>query len=519
MKTKKLYYAAVLMLILSLIKIDYRFNEIPYGLEVDDAEYYYTAATIGIDYDLDFSNQMIGIENRYLNREVKKIVPFHPIGAGLLASPFVFFGNLFSSTTKITNLIGPSYFFYSIAPIFYLFMTIKLVQMSLRNLYIEYKNNLLLLMIFGTGVSYYAFDRFSMSHIYEMFGTSALIYMTTIITKKNNNSKNNKIYFSIGVLIFLFLTIRWINYFLFLVPALVLYIKDKSVIKFYLNPYYLFGSVVGLAGFLIHTKYLYGIYTLNQTNVVLYVENSFQENYLRFFDVSMLYENILFVINSSKIILFSQEFGLFYFAPLLFLSAVFVFILLSNKKIKLSLLLFLSYIFPLFSIIVIQNTAFSYGYRYLYALIPINLIVYFKYFNRNAILKNYLFLFSFIGFVLYLFFETTQATSLSSEYLINSFGMNTRYANPLYLSGLIDSMTDFDAYLHILFTSFLGVGIIKLTSLFVDPIVLLGNYTTLNSQIIELVNNSISFSWTKLFILYTVVFSLIYLVLKNKAIK
>lgn len=518
MKTKKLYSAAVLILILSLIKIDYRFNEIPYGLEVDDAEYYYTAATIGIDYDLDFSNQMIGIENRYLNREVKKIVPFHPIGAGVLASPFVFFGNLFSSTTKVTNLIGPSYFFYSIAPIFYLFMTIKLVQMSLRKLDIEYKNNLLLLMIFGTGVSYYAFDRFSMSHIYEMFGTAALIYMTTTITQDNNNLKNNMIYFSIGVLIFLFLTIRWINYFLFLVPALVLYMKDKSAIKFYLNPYYLFGSIIGLVGFLIHTKYLYGIYTLNQTHVVLSVENSFQENYLRFFDFSMFNENILFVIRSLQIILFSQEFGLFYFAPLLFLSAVFVFMLIANKKIKLSLLLFLSYIFPLFSIIVIQNTAFSYGFRYLYALIPINLIVYFKYFNKNIILNNYLFIFSFFGFVSYLFFETTQATSLSSEYVINSFGMNTRYANPLYLSGLIDSLTNFGAYLHILFTSFFGVGLIKFIALFVDPIIFFSKYTTLNSQIIELVENSINFSWTKLFILYIVVFSLLSLVLKNKTI-
>ena len=57
-------------------------------------------------------------------------------------------------------------------------MTIKLVQMSLQKLDIEYKNNLLLLMIFGTGVSYYAFDRFSMSHIYEFFGTSFLIYLS-----------------------------------------------------------------------------------------------------------------------------------------------------------------------------------------------------------------------------------------------------------------------------------------------------------------------------------------------------
>ena len=95
MKTNKLYFSIFVMIILSLIKVDYRFDEIPYGLEVDDAEYYYTAATIGIDFDLDFSNQMKGVENRYLNKEVKKIVPFHLIGAGVLASPFVFIGNLF----------------------------------------------------------------------------------------------------------------------------------------------------------------------------------------------------------------------------------------------------------------------------------------------------------------------------------------------------------------------------------------------------------------------------------------
>ena len=84
MKLKNIYFFAILAVIFSLLKIDYRFEEIPYGLEVDDAEYYYSAATIGLDYDLDFSNQMEGVENRYLNKEVKKVVPFHPIGSGFL---------------------------------------------------------------------------------------------------------------------------------------------------------------------------------------------------------------------------------------------------------------------------------------------------------------------------------------------------------------------------------------------------------------------------------------------------
>ena len=86
LKINKIYLLIAIVMI-SLVKIDYRFDEIPYGLEVDDAEYYYSAITIGLDFDLDFSNQMNGIENRYLNIETKKIVPFHPIGSGLLASP------------------------------------------------------------------------------------------------------------------------------------------------------------------------------------------------------------------------------------------------------------------------------------------------------------------------------------------------------------------------------------------------------------------------------------------------
>ena len=84
MRLKKIELFLLIIIIFSLIKIDYRFEEIPYGLEVDDAEYYYSAATIGLDYDLDFSNQMKGVENRYLNKEIKKVVPFHPIGSGML---------------------------------------------------------------------------------------------------------------------------------------------------------------------------------------------------------------------------------------------------------------------------------------------------------------------------------------------------------------------------------------------------------------------------------------------------
>ena len=81
--------------------------------------------------------------------------------------------------------------------------------------------------------------------------------------------------------------------------------------------------------------------------------------------------------------LFGQEFGVFYFAPILFVS-IFIFLFqIREKKYLLSFLTLLTYLFPIFSIIVLQNTAFSYGFRYLFVLIPLNCILYFKYIHND----------------------------------------------------------------------------------------------------------------------------------------
>tara|TARA_B100002052_G_C15598274_1_gene469800 strand:+ start:51 stop:569 length:519 start_codon:yes stop_codon:yes gene_type:complete len=157
------------------------------------------------------------------------------------------------------------------------------------------------------------------------------------------------------------------------------------------------------------------------------------------------------------------------------------------------------------SVIVVQNTAFSYGYRYLFVLIPLNIILYFKYLHGYRFLRNYLYFFSALGFCLYLFFETTQATSLSNGYVINSFGMNTRYANPSYLLNLPEALLNLNAYMHILFTSFFGVLIIKCLNIFVDPLLVFSNFTEITTDISDLVSDSIKFSWLKLLFLYFIV--------------
>ena len=519
LKSKKLHFIVFILVIFSLIKIDYRFQEIPYGLEVDDAEYYYSAVTIGIDFDLDFSNQMKGIENRFLNKEIKKIVPFHPIGSGALASPFIIIGNFLQQIFDQSGLISIVYFLYSLSPIFYLLLSILLIQNSLTSLKIAFSNNLLLLSIFGTGISYYSFDRFSMSHIYEFFGTSFLIYLSTKSLKEEDLFKLRYLNFLLGFLMFFFLSIRWTNYLYFFIPLVIYLISGRKINKLYFKVSFLLGWFIGLALFLYHTKYLYGIYTLNQTPIVLSVENSFSTNFSRFFDLNLFAENMVFLFKGLGVIVFSQEFGVFFFAPIVFISFVLVIYLIINKNYLLSLILVFIYLIPFMSIVVVQNTAFSYGYRYLFVLIPINLILYFKYLNDYKMLRLYLYIFSILGFLLYLFFETSQWTSLADGYVVNSFGMNTRYANPEYLSGLPKAFLDLNVYLHIMFTSFLGVLILKVIYIVSDPVVIFSKFTEITPEISDLISNSIEFSWYKLIFLYLFVIyffnKILKLIIKN----
>ena len=65
--TKFIRYFLVVFFLLTLTKIDFRFDEINPGSFVDDAEYYYHTQTIAIDKDLDYSNQMPNVPYRNLN--------------------------------------------------------------------------------------------------------------------------------------------------------------------------------------------------------------------------------------------------------------------------------------------------------------------------------------------------------------------------------------------------------------------------------------------------------------------
>jgi hypothetical protein len=240
---------------------------------------------------------------------------------------------------------------------------------------------------------------------------------------------------------------------------------------------------------------LHGIYTLNPSDIFFIVENRYSSDYYRFFDLTRFVENIIFIFKTFFIINFSQEFGLMFFSPVLFLGSSLLFIYLFKKDFIKLFLIAGTIFFPFFSTLVLNNPGYSYGYRYYYSTIPIFILIYFLDFNHNNLLKKYLLSFSVLAIIFQLFFESSPYVVLSAEYVTNSFGLYSKYVNPTILSGMFRSFIILDSYLNVIFTSFIGVFIIKVLSFFMSPLDLISTFREPDEKIIELVEMSISFSW------------------------
>ncbi len=164
--------------------------------------------------------------------------------------------------------------------------------------------------------------------------------------------------------------------------------------------------------------------------------------------------------------MFSSEFGLFWVSPILFSGLVCL--LINFRKIyKPEIFLSLLCFGQNFLIVHIwQSTASSYGFRYLFSLIPLSLIIYFSYGSKNKFLTKYMYLFSSLGILSVLFYETTELTQLSLENQVNTFGKSIRYVEPDYVLGLFGSFLELNSYLIIFTTSFVGVVFFKLAIIF-----------------------------------------------------
>ena len=446
----------IVIILLLFTKVDYRLYEIAPGSIQDDSIYYYHTQTIAIDFDFDYTNQLDGnLKDSYI-RDDGLPVPRQSVGTGIIASPILFITNIISKYLNTVNSLN--YFIYSLIPIIFLFLSVSVIQAMTKS---NNQNRLLIsLFLIGSGISYFGFERFSMSTVYEF--TTFLIVM--YLTHKYINSQNDNLLILIPLFQFLGLTVRWNNYHIFLVPIIYLLLNNRKISSLIKSKVFIIGNLIGVFLFLLHTKLIYGIYTFSQTDIYPNEGWVVYERLEQYSNINLLGRNLLTIFNHLFTILFSQEFGLFFFCPIVFVSLFYIFFYTLNKKYYLALNLFLFYSISILPVILFESHGGSYGFRYLLTLYPISIIYYYFLKEEKNISQwhKILLVLSVFSIISVLFFEATPYTQLSTERIYNSFDRITRYTQPTYLTGVIKSFFVFEGYLKIFTTSFLGSIFFKL---------------------------------------------------------
>ena len=127
-----------------------------------------------------------------------------------------------------------------------------------------------------------------------------------------------KLIFLLPLLQFFFLTIRWNNYHIFLIPVIIALSKGINLKKLFLEKSFFFGNLFGIGLFLIHTFIIYEIITIFQASIYPkdgWVVYERLESYL---DLSNFGVSIWTIFVDFFTILFSQSLGYFIFLLLYF---------------------------------------------------------------------------------------------------------------------------------------------------------------------------------------------------------
>ncbi len=455
----------LLVLVMSLIKTDYRLiSEI--NCCSDDFEYFVHAQTIAVDRDFDYSNQIIDTSNaRFKNED--KIAPAGFVGSGIMASPFYFLGHTLNELFQGSPTFNFIILFYSLSSIIYLFLSIFLLIKSIELVYPLANRFFIFLIFFGSGISYYAFERYSMTHVYEVFVTSLLIYLSLKFSNSNLQYQSNLYAFVIPLIILIGILCRWTNYYYFILPFVINFLhKTKKVDTHTLlkNKYFYLSSIFSVFIFIRLSQSIYGLITYNPQ--IIYSSNRL-ENFLVI--------NIDFFLTNIKnffLLFTTNEFGILWTAPCIALSIILCFYQNFNKRnliVNFATLLIFGQV--IFAVLLWSTTASSYGFRYIYSLIPFS--IFYMYFTIENIEETKFFkillALSIVGFISYLFFETTTFTQLSSEKLTNSFGKeNVPYSQPTYMTGVFKSIFSVEAYLKLFANGFFIAVVFKFLLYFID---------------------------------------------------
>ena len=463
---KKILILFLTFFFLLITKTDYRFIENIYCCK-DDHDYYIHAETIAIDFDLDYTNQLTGnLKDRFYKEGTS--APSGFIGTGIFSAPFLFVGNILNKLlNQNDNIFNFRILAYSMSSVMYLFFSIFLMNKIMKLL--KVKNNLPLITItfLGSGVSYFAFERYSMSHVYEIFSITCIMYFTV---RYHLAEKTGKFTFLIALSVLLAILTKWVHLYVLFIPYIVECVsRDRINIKksIYKDVRYQLSLIFSFIVFCVLSISVYGSLVFNPQ--VVYETSNVVSSY---FSNQNLGDLLISNLKAVLKIFFGQEFGLIWFNPILLIGTIIAFSYMFTTKynpfFKILILISFSQIFGI--VLLWQSTASSYGYRYLLNLVPMSLLLLFtSSYSEKKYILIYLKLFSIFGIIGVVFFEASIGTQLSVDYQLNSFGIERPFVNSKYLSGLFNSVTELDSYLKIFSTSFLGALIFKFILMFIKP--------------------------------------------------
>lgn len=444
----------------------------------DDLSYWLHGATVAFDFDIDYKNDY-ELKSSIFHPSTN--TPFHPPGAGYAAAPFIYvFEKLDKLNGNYVDRLNPvgsfAYLGFFFSSLFYclwgLNLLSKIVQKNNLNNY-----QLLYFITFLSTLVHFVTTRFLMSHSFEFFICSYLIYYFET-TKNFFELKNfNKIYF-----LYFVLSLTRPSTFIFSL-CLIGYYSEKFKIKKLISNFQFLPIIIYGYAYVVLSNILYddNFILLNLSN------NSTTSSFVDEFTLS----NYFIGFGKFFHLVFSFSMGVIWTMPTIIFSILIVFYYWRKKSISSKKLFFIFlYYFGAFSVLFIwQGREIAYGQRLLISLLPLSFIIISKLDFKNLLIQKFYFFFLFIH---YLYFYSPNLTLIEG---INLWGLVTKFSPTDYTLNLVINLFKFENILYILLKNIYTINFIKLFNYeFIFQLPLINSLLVNGEQINKLQNTFLTYS-------------------------
>lgn len=424
-------------------------------LELDAASYLAHAFTIGLDFDLDYSNEPYDRTFGYFNERTN--LPSHPIGPGLMAAPFV---SLFSVVDRLVGnpviddhndyLFSWSRFGFLFSGAFFFLLGLLLYAHVGKSLAPGFQSAWVVVIGFGAGVTYYVYGDGYLGHQFQFFTLALTVWGSTKAWENADEAPHAWTYLSLATLgLVLTHLIRPADLNVVVLPTLVFIIlaivdsntpeasgRLKSLLMKHLLTLCIGLTILGsVYNALYSTPFPLPQDMYGSTGGVKEVSSIKTEGASKAVGVV---EKVLSEIDHVPDVLFSSEFGVLYTSPVMFfgtLALMFIFATRGRQRpvwIISALSLAIIYIgIPGAVVLYWKTTASAYGWRYLLSIVAIGflaIIVAYRLLSteRHKALRKaaiaILLLFSTIGILSQMFWGTSDKLHFVAGK--NVFGVN-----------------------------------------------------------------------------------------------